>query len=189
MDFLFGGHHTVDRATVWTAIAAIAAMAAIVVAYVELNSVRKTTRADFAKRFIDSFFTPETRTLFTLLENSALEFRVLIIKDDNGNEVERLPYLEIKRKIVDQMKGIVQIDEERKGYSAFEIDDLLLGHCEDVGWYEKRGLIDFETVEQTFGEYIRACRENESITKYLADKDTEGKYEYFRYIYNRVKNG
>ena len=81
--------------------------------------------------------TPETRTLFLLLMNSALTFEVLEITRGD-REPERLPYLKIDQDIVRQMSGIASVPSGKTGYSGFELDDLLLGHFESLGWYVKK---------------------------------------------------
>ena len=70
------------------------------------------------KRFIDSFFVEDSRTLFTLLLNSALEFAVRPI-EVGGDKIDELPYLRIKKEIADQLIGIVPLNPEKTGYSAF----------------------------------------------------------------------
>jgi hypothetical protein len=144
LSWLFGYGKSIDRTAFWTGAIAIITFVGIVFALLQLRSIRRTSSADFAKRFIDTFFTPETRTLFTLLMNSALGFTVKEISE-GGKQIDRFPCLEIKREILTQLSGFVQIEENRTGYSAFEIDDLLLGHLDDLGWYVKRGLIDYST--------------------------------------------
>lgn len=180
--FLFGtnGNGTIDRTALWTGIAALGAIGAIFFAWIELGGTAKTTRADFAKRFIDSFFTEETRTLFSLLLNSALEFKVLAITGEQGEAIDELPFFEIKKEIANQLKGIVSPAQGKIGYSAFEIDDLLLGHFEDIGWYEKRGLIDQETISEMFGYHISECFQSKEIQKYLQHSCNDGKYEHFK---------
>jgi hypothetical protein len=182
LNSLFGtnANGEVDRTAVWTGVAAFAAIGAIFVAWIELGGAAKTTRADFAKRFVDSFFTKETRGLFTLLMNSALEFKILEIKGKNGKKIDELPIFEIKKDITDQLKGVVDVGSGKIGYSAFEIDDLLLGHFDDIGWYESRDLIELETIREMFGYYIYWCYKNEEIQKYLQDDCNAGKYEHFK---------
>jgi hypothetical protein len=76
--YLFGAHHCLYRSALWTGIAVIVAAVGVVVALRQLRRIEEISRADFAKRFLDTFFVPETRTLFGLLMNSALEFDVLV---------------------------------------------------------------------------------------------------------------
>ncbi len=185
--FLFGANHYIDRSAFWTGVAVVVAAVGVIIALQQLGGIKKISRADFAKRFMDTFFTSETRTLFTLLMNSALEFEVLQIKDSAGEAMDRLPYLRIKKDVAGQLGGLVLIDKERTGYSSFEVDDLLLGFFDDLGWYEKKGLIDLETIKQAFGYYISESYENEQVQRYLADEDNKGKYGDFRYVYDKVK--
>jgi hypothetical protein len=196
LNYLFGSNADgIDRtafwtgaAALWTAIAAAGAIGAVLVARHELGRTAATTHADFAKRFVDSFFTPETRGLFTLLMNSALEFKILTIKDEHGKQIDELPFLEIRKAIAGQLKGVVDISPERSGYSAFEIDDLLLGPLDDIGWYENRGLIDMETIREMFGYYIYECYENQEIQKYLKEDCNEDKYENFKRLAKFIKD-
>jgi len=185
--YLFGSNHYIDRSALWAGIAVVVAAVALAIALIQLHGLKRISRADFAKRFLDTFFVPETRTLFTLLMNSALEFDVLEIKDASGKVIDRLPYLRIKKDVAEQLRGIVPVEKERNGYSAFEVDDLLLGFFDDLGWYQKQGLIDLDTIKQAFGYYICSSYENEQLKKYLADEDNEGKYGDFRYLYNELK--
>ncbi len=119
--------------------------------------------------------------------NSALEFTVLQIKDKEGKEIDHLPYLRIKTEIADQLKGIIDIDPQKTGYSAFEVDDLLLGYFDDIGRYEKHNFLDLETIRQTFGYYITECFENKEIQKYIRHEDNKDKYQDLRYIVNKLK--
>jgi hypothetical protein len=76
-----------------------AAVIGVIYAGRQLHSIRKTSQADFAKRFIDSSFMSQMRALLTLLMNSALGFDVRKIKD--GDQEDRLPYFPIKTEIVE----------------------------------------------------------------------------------------
>ena len=181
LNFLFGSNaHGIDRTALWTGVTALAALIAVLVAWFQLGKTAKTTQADFAKRFVDSFFTEDTRTLFAFLMNSALEFKVLIINAEDGTEIDNLPYFRIKPDIANQLKGLVDARPGKTGYSAFEIDDLILGPLDDVGWYQGRDLIDLETVREMFGYYIDECNRNEVIQGYLDHGCNKEKYENFK---------
>jgi hypothetical protein len=91
----------------------------------------------------------ETRTLFSLLINSALAFEVREIAED-GKIINDLTYLRIKPNVVEQISGIIVPPPGKAGYSALELDDLLLGHFESLGWYVKEGLIDFNAAYTPF---------------------------------------
>jgi len=128
----------IDRLGLWSFVLVLVTALLVLVAWWQLRSIKKTSRAEFIKKFNDSFFTKETRELVLLLSNSALEFSVLEIKD---KEDDRLPYLKLKGNVVEQLKtaGLITVEDWRLGYNAFEVDDLLLGHLDDVGRYEKKG--------------------------------------------------
>jgi hypothetical protein len=153
----------------------------------QLRSIRRTSRADFTKRFIDSFFSDDTRTLFTLLLNSALEYAVRPIKV-GSDKIDELPYLRIKKEIADQLAGIVPFDPAKTGYSAFEIDDFLLGHFEDVGWYVRGKLMDLKAAFQSFGYYVIATVEHSEMQKYLVDqRGREYRYDDLDWLYKKFK--
>ncbi|MGA7631552.1 MAG: hypothetical protein WCB11_12340 [Terriglobales bacterium] len=106
--------------------------------------------------------------------------------DATGRPIDRLPYFRIKKNVADQLHGVVPVEDKRTGYSAFEIDDLLLGCFDDLGWYHKRGLIDTETIKHAFGYYICESYENDQVKRYLADDDNKGRYIDFRHLYDEL---
>jgi hypothetical protein len=173
--FLFGNAEGfIDKTSLWTAVLAI-------IAYVELSSIKKTARADYLKRLNDSFFTEETRNLLVLLFNSAIEFSVLTIKNKEGTaDIDKLPYFRIDESVLKQLKdnGLISLPEWRKGYNAFEIDDLLLGPLDDVGRFKKNGLLDIDAAYDTFGFYVcELVGENKAVKAYLKNKDSKGNYD------------
>jgi hypothetical protein len=186
--FLFrGAGNTVDRTTLWTAAIVLVTALAALFGLIQLRNIRCTSRADFTKRFIDSFFVADTRTLFTLLLNSALEFDIQKIVID-GREIDELPYLRIKKEIVEQLKGIVPFDPLKTGYSPFEIDDFLLGPFEDVGWYVRRKLIDLTTADQGFGYYMIETLEHAEMKKFLEhQRKHEFSYDDLEWLYKKFK--
>jgi hypothetical protein len=124
-----------------------------------------------------------------LLLNSALEFAVHRIVDGRGDKIDELPYLRIKREIADQLTGIVAMNPEKTGYSAFEIDDFLLGHLEDVGWYMQRKLIRSAAAYASFGYYVINTLENPEMKKFLEDQRTHKfTYDHADWLYRRLRN-
>ena len=113
---------------------------------------------------------------------------ITVFYGKDGKKIDELPIFEIKQDVASQLKGIIDAVPEKTGYSAFEIDDLLLGHLDDIGWYESRKLIDMETIREMFGYYIYKCYENKEIQKYLQDDCNEGKYQNFKRIGREIKN-
>jgi len=187
--FLFGEHGgEIDRTAVWTFVIAVVTLSAVMVAWRQLAGIRATSRADFTFRFIESFFTSETRTLFLLLLNSALTFDVIEILRSDGTK-DRLPFLKIDQDVVKQLNGIVTLTPGKTGYSSFEVDDLLLGHFESLGWYVRKKLIDFDAAYSSFSYYLMAAYEHCEIRKYLADEDNKDTYEDFPRLYERFSKG
>jgi hypothetical protein len=184
--FLFGANRPVDRTALWTGAIALVTIAGVTFALLQLQSIRRISRADFAKRFVDAFFSDDTRTLFTLLMNSALEYSVRAIAE-HGRPLARLPYFRLKPEVLNQFAGLMLVEPPRTGYTAFEIDDLLLGQFDDLGWYVKRGLIDYPTALQNFRYYLVECVEHPSVRQYMQDIENNGMYENVQYLYSRFK--
>jgi hypothetical protein len=66
------------------------------------------------------------------------------------------------------------------------MDDLLLGHFEDIGWYESRKLIDLETISEMFGYHISECFKNDEIQKYLQNEYKEGNFQNFKRLAKKI---
>jgi hypothetical protein len=111
---LFG--EQLDRTAIWTAVIAGVTVLGVAVALRQLAGIRATSRADFTFRFIESFFTHETRVLFSLLMNSALTFDTKDIVE-NGKKIDRLPYLK---------NGPKHCDTDRRGCYARSRQDWIL---------------------------------------------------------------
>jgi hypothetical protein len=183
---LFG--YKLDSVTLWTAAIAVLTLALVLVAWRQLRGIRATSQADFTLRFIDSFFTAEVRTMFTLLSHSALTYEAQEIVQD-GEVTDRLPYLRIDPVMASQIGGIVS-PPNRIGYPIFEVDDLLLGQFEALGLYVRRGLIDFYAAWTNFSVYLIDTIENPEIEKYLTDPEEEDDvdtYSELQYLYRRFQ--
>jgi hypothetical protein len=186
MNFLFGhGEGLVDRVAVWTAIL-------VAVAWVQLRKLRKTTSADFAQKLIEGFFSEDTRNLMVLLFSSAIDYTVLPLKGDDGQDViDERPYFKIRESIFNQFKnaGLINLPDWRKGYNECEIDDFLLGYLDDVGRLERAGLIDFETANSTLGYYIlELVGETQEVKSYLNHRDIQGAYPNLHYIHGELSS-
>jgi hypothetical protein len=175
----------IDWSATGAMLSGIGTLTLIVVAIWQLTKISNISNADFIKRFNDSFFTPETRQLITLLSNSALKFEILYITNPNGVIIDRLPYLKIIKSITRQLigAGLIQVEDWRNGYNAFEIDDLILGHLDDVGGFVKSGLIDLDNAYETFSYYVNDLLTKDSpLRSMLDDEDNEGNYDNVKYI-------
>jgi hypothetical protein len=58
------------------------------------------------------------------------------------------------------------LKEKGGEFTHFQLDDYL-GYFELMSWYDKKGLIDFELVDENFGRYISLAWQNEEIKKYI----------------------
>ena len=165
-------------------LSAIVTFCLFCVALWQLQKISTTSNADFIVRFNNSFFTPKTRLLVTLLSNSALAFKVLDITTQHG-EKDRLPYLEIDLVVVEQLKnsGLIKIEKWRKGFSALEVDDLILGHLDDVGRFLHQKLVEIDNVYHAFNYYVdELLAEGTPLREMLDDVDNDKCYDYVRYL-------
>lgn len=139
------------------------------VAWEQLSNLGKTSSADFVHKIDNDFFTGETRRLLSLIDCAVLEFKP-------NNEVESpddaksQPYFEVnlgkldKTNLPDHLK---QDLGKKKYYSAWEVDDLLLGHFENLGMLEQRSVVDFQLVYDEFSWYIETAWKDEHIKEYI----------------------
>ncbi len=183
----------ISRTALWTAGLFVATILLWWIAKGQLSGINKTTKADFIKKFTDDFFNETTREIIMLFDYKALNFRSSEIEYGKDISTKPFPYFMIDENIVKQLK----IDlKKRKGildkecYSSFEIDDCLLGFFEDLGSYEKKGLIDIEGVYDGFDWYIDIIWNNCEIKNYARsqaddEKDGDDIYENFKYIYEK----
>ncbi len=173
-------HHT----GFWTMIAALAAFGTLVVAWRQLRKISRVNSAEFIHEFKKDFFVRDTRDLFFLLSHDMLKLH-------KQNGVTRF---EVDKKELEK----ANIGKDRKmpnNYLEVDIDDLLLGHFEDLGFYEKTGIVDISFVYDSFSEYIATCWKNCEIQKFLATiTEYPDTYENFKYIqkkcasYGKAKN-
>lgn len=96
------------------------------VAWVQLSRISETASADFILRLKKDFFQEETRTLIHLFDSDFLKYT------ERGKEA----FFQVEEARI-AGSGLPQDLKERllkkKVYSAYDVDDLLLGHFEDLG--------------------------------------------------------
>jgi hypothetical protein len=169
--FLFGANNSnVDRVAFWTFVVAFATIVLSLIAWYQLLGLRKISKADFINKFTDNFFNTETQRLILLPNYNALEFKVKEIFYGNDESVDEFPYFKINEEIIKQLpldkttkRNLLQKDT----YTAFEIDDLLLGYFEDIGCFEKDNLIRIQGVYDGFDWYIQIAWTNSAISEYV----------------------
>jgi hypothetical protein len=167
------------------------------VAWKQLNQVARTQSASFVLEVKSEFFQERTRALFTLIGEGLLKF----VQPDAPKssyfeiDIERLAQLGLPQPLRSMM-------EKKQFYSTYEVDDLLLGHFEDLGLLTRLGIVELDIIYGMFSWYIEETWENEAIKSYIEserstpeDIETEeadiidaDMYEDFEYIYTACKN-
>ena len=151
------------------------------IAWKELDKMVNINSADFIYRLKNDFFTEETRNLITLIDLDAIRF-----VNNNG-----IVYFEvIEKKLKDFPEEIIRLLTQKKFYSPYEIDDLLLGHFEDIGLFVQKGVVDIEMAYKEFDWYVKTTYENDEIQKYITHlREFEGGdiYDKFEYLYQEFK--
>jgi hypothetical protein len=151
------------------------------IAWKELGEIKNTNSANFIHKLKGDFFKEETRNLITLISLDAIKFT-----ERNGESYFEVDDEKLKN-IPDEVKKNLT---KKKLYTPYEVDDLLLGHFEDIGLFERKGILDIEMVYEEFEWYIRTVFENSEVNKYIQSerKDESDVYDKFEYIYNKCKS-
>lgn len=146
------------------------------VAWEELSKLGNTSSADFIHRLDNDFFTRETRTLVSLIDCGVLEFKKPIDKHYPNGEgksndgIKSQPYFEVDQNKLAKTnlpEDLRQRLGRRKHYSAWEVDDLLLGVFENVGMLEQRGIVNFQMVDEVFSWYLITAWNSDPIKEYI----------------------
>ena len=171
----------------WTAIGTmIIAIGTFILAYIAWTQLKKgnlISQADFDQRFKNDFFKEKTQQLFMLFQYDLIEFKT----------EDEFPYFEVDSAKIDANPIFkIYLAENKYRYSAYEIDELLLGHFEDLGFFCKKGLMDIEFIYEGFSYYIEEIHKNKQIQNYIewtrGGEDESGDEFYnFDFIFNKVK--
>lgn len=148
----------------WLALTGIFTALLALIAYYQLRSLAKTSKADFIHKFKHDFFTSDTRKLFMKVDLGQIKFI------ENGKP----PYF--------------KDTTNQEHITTYEIDDLLLGHLEDLGTFEKNGVIDIDMLYELFDYYISKSWKNEEIKNYMEYSGDKEIYCNFTYIYKKCKS-
>jgi hypothetical protein len=173
-----------DPAAFWTMILVGVTGVLAAIAFVQIRRLSKISSADFIHKFkVDFFSSKDTRDLFTLIENQCIRFRESPIDHFRVFNLSSL--------------GPLGKQITRKLFSTYEIDDFLLGHFEDLGLYEQKGIVDIEMVYELFDTYLERSWESEQIQKYiqfsrqpnkLSREQNADVYDKFEYICAKCKS-
>jgi hypothetical protein len=150
------------------------------VAWIQLNKIKKANSAEFIHKLKRDFFTKEARNLMTLIELDALKYV----------NNEKLPYFIVLEERIASLPGEIKKELLNKMlYTAYEIDDILLGHFEDIGIFEENGILDIKMIYEEFSWYIETVYKNYEIQRYLKNERDDDKeiYSKFEHIYYKCK--
>jgi len=103
------------------------------IALIQLSNLNKNRKADFIHRFKKDSFNDIARQITFLIDFDALTF----IEPQSDQEY---PYFKINKDKLDKMpEGFVFESFKGSNYAidALKIDDHILGHFEDIGFFEK----------------------------------------------------
>ncbi|HEY4325856.1 MAG TPA: hypothetical protein VGN20_17825 [Mucilaginibacter sp.] len=119
-----------------------------------------------------------------------MEFNEKRIEYEDTEQSESLPIFTINKKIAIQVIDGKDFSSVPERYTGFDLDDLLLGYLEDIGCFEKRGLIDIRGVYDDFDWYIQMVWKNPAVKSYIdSQRETEENgddiYENFEYIFRK----
>lgn len=151
----------------------------------QVIKIANTASADFVLRKTEQFFRDETRLLLHLIDSDYLIFK----RNSNFNE----SYFLVDEARIKQsdLHDLLKTDLlKRLAFSAYEIDDLLLGPLEDLGYLESVGTIDFKLIDNTFGFYLEKIMDNPAVSDYvIAHKQaySEQSWEHVKRLYETVK--
>jgi hypothetical protein len=177
--FLFGANKdgSIDRIVFWTFVLAIIALR-------QLWEMSRTARADFIYKFTDGFFNQESRSLMLLFEYDLLTFEIKKVND------QEFPCFKLDDKKLNDLEGIDGRlkDNFKPVYTMYDIDDRFLGHFEDLGNYERKGLLDIQMIYEGFSYYIKSIWENNEMKKYIKWEKTvaQDMWTGVEYIYSKV---
>jgi hypothetical protein len=150
------------------------------VAWIQLNKITNVNSAEFIYKLKKDFFTKEARNLMTLIELDALKY----VND------EKLPYfIVLEERIAELPEEIKKELLNKRFYTVYEIDDILLGHFEDIGIFEQSGILDIKMIYEEFSWYIETVYKNCEIQRYIEHERANDKeiYNKFEYIYHKCK--
>lgn len=105
--------------------------------------------------------------LNALREQSNADFLINFNREFFSNETNQRMIIAIE-----ENKNILKINNGE--FTEYQLDDYL-GYYELMSWYEKRGFIDFELLDEMFGHYISLAWKNEEIKKYINGLRSETK--------------
>jgi hypothetical protein len=120
--------------------------------------------------------------LKALREQANADFLLKFNREFFGNDINQQIIVAIE-------ENRYVLKENNGEFTAYELDDYL-GYYELMSWFEKRGFIDFEIIDEMFGHYISLAWQNKEIEKYIdelrADTKDPRYYKPFEDLAKRI---
>jgi hypothetical protein len=107
-----------------------------------------------------------------LIEQKALKYK----NTDEDGKSYRFKIDDEKVRALNISKERQELINGRESYTAYEIDDWLLGPLSDIGFFVHNKLIDIEEANDHFGYYIREVYKNDEIKRYIDDNSESYKW-------------
>jgi|SRR6185312_12068947 len=168
-----------NRGTFWTMMSTLLTVTVIGSAYLEIKDANKTNAAEFIHKIKNDFFTETNINLLTYLDED-----VLMLDTTNDNAWFNIDTVKYKR-----LHKYFNISHITLHYPSNQVDELLQ-NFEDIGLYEKKGLVSLDYIHEGYDAYIKSTWENKQINNYIMwlRSDTLGRSDYtnFEYIYRKL---
>ena len=157
----------------------------------QIHSSERKTNADFTERFKNAFFTDKARELFFLIDNDLLIYEMVNIENDFNIHIFKQDKIKVDA-IRNKIPNFDKIISTKEIYTSYELDDYLLQHFEDLGYYKEIGILSIEDIYNGFAYYIETCYENDSIKTYIdncrkGDSRNVDIYDSFIKLYNEIQ--
>jgi hypothetical protein len=153
------------------------------VAYRQLYSLSLTASGDFILKMKRDFFQEETRRLMHFVTEDWIEF-----VDVKGSEHFRVKEEEVKGS--ELHAGIKDWLLKVRAYSAFDVDDMLLGHFEDLAMLWDDHVLNINMIHKMFSGYIETVWQNCEVQRYIRNQRNNVSpdiYEGFERLYDECR--
>jgi hypothetical protein len=139
--------------------------------------------AKFYYKLKNDFFTEGTRELIRLFEHKLLLFKSLKSRSDDFTY-----YFEVDKDRLLLINSEIELVKPSKLiFTSNEVDDLLLGHLEDLGVLFYQKIISKELIYDGYEYYISEIGDNDQIQAYVCairkEKNDEDYYEKFEKLF------
>ncbi len=165
------------------------------IAWVQLGSLSETAKRESERAHVDSqrssanfilelkqdFFQEETRTLMHLLEEKWIRY----VDRNEANQPLEAPFFKVNEDLIKQSGLDPEIQGrllKKTAYSEYDLDDLLLGHFEDLAMLREKKVLDMEMIDEMFSWYMETTWDNLEIRRYIKHEQTRDRSIYAGYL-------